>query len=136
MEEIEYPKALYIGDAATYPKALYIGDTINNEMVIVENEDEEAQAREHGAVDFGYAVKMMKEGKRVEHEGWNGRGMFVYHVPAASYPAQTGVAKEFFGEDAMVPYAAYLAIKNVNGTVSTWVPSVNDVLAEDWQIVE
>ena len=41
MEEIEYPKALYIGD------------TINNEMVIVENEDEETQAREHGAVDFG-----------------------------------------------------------------------------------
>ena len=36
-----------------YPKALYIGDTINNEMVIVENADEEAQAREHGAVDFG-----------------------------------------------------------------------------------
>ena len=36
-----------------YPKALYIGDTVTNEMVIVENEDEEAQAREHGAVDFG-----------------------------------------------------------------------------------
>ena len=41
MEEIEYPKALYIGD------------TVNNEMVIVQNEDEEAQAREHGAVYFG-----------------------------------------------------------------------------------
>ena len=36
-----------------YPKALYIGDTINNEMIIVQDEDEEAQAREHGAVDFG-----------------------------------------------------------------------------------
>ena len=36
-----------------YPKALYLGDTVTNEMVIVENEDEEAQAREHGAVDFG-----------------------------------------------------------------------------------
>ena len=41
MEEIEYPKALYIGD------------TVNNEMVIIQDEDEEAQAREHGAVDFG-----------------------------------------------------------------------------------
>jgi len=41
MEEIEYPKALYLGD------------TVTHETVIVENEDEEAQAREHGAVDFG-----------------------------------------------------------------------------------
>jgi len=36
-----------------YPKALYLGDTVTNEMIIVENEDEETQAREHGAVDFG-----------------------------------------------------------------------------------
>ncbi len=50
MEEIEYPKALYLGD------------TVNNEMVIVENEDEEAQAREHGAVDFGD----LPEGKALE----------------------------------------------------------------------
>ena len=45
-----------------YPKALYLGDTINNEIVIVENEDEEAQAREHGAVDFGD----LPEGKALE----------------------------------------------------------------------
>ena len=36
-----------------YPKALYLGDTVTNEMVIVQDEEEEAQAREHGAVDFG-----------------------------------------------------------------------------------
>ena len=35
----------------------------------------------------------------------------------------------------MVPYNAYMAIKNVNETVSTWVPSVNDCLAEDWEIL-
>ena len=27
-----------------YPKALYLGDTVTNEMVIVQDEDEEAQA--------------------------------------------------------------------------------------------
>ena len=50
MEEIEYPKALYIGD------------TVNNEMVITQDEDEEAKAREHGAVDFGD----LPEGKALE----------------------------------------------------------------------
>ena len=35
----------------------------------------------------------------------------------------------------MVPYNAYMAIKNVDNTVSTWVPSVNDCLATDWGVV-
>ena len=88
------------------------------------------------AMDFGMAVAALKLGKRVARAGWNGKGMFVYLVPANSYPAQTGAAKAHFGDGAMVPYNAYMAIKNVNETVSTWVPSVNDCLAEDWQIVE
>ena len=62
--------------------------------------------------------------------------MFVYMVNAASYPAQTSVAKGYFGENALVPYNAYFAIKNVNETVSTWVPSVNDILANDWYLLE
>ena len=84
---------------------------------------------------FSDALISLKAGKPISRSGWNGKGMFVYLVSANSYPAQTKVAKEFFGEDALVPYNAYLAIKNVDGTVSTWVPSVNDVLAEDWSEV-
>ena len=87
------------------------------------------------AMNFGLAIEAIKKGEKVARAGWNGKGMFVYYVPAAAYPAQTGVAKQFFGEDALVPYAAYMAIKNVNGTVSTWVPSVNDCLSEDWLVV-
>ena len=84
--------------------------------------------------DFGYAMSALKRGERVARAGWNGKGMFVYLVPANSYPAQTGVAKAYFGEGAMVPYNAYMAIKNVDGTVSTWAPSGSDALAEDWSI--
>jgi len=83
-------------------------------------------------MDFGNALVALKEGKPVFRTGWNGKGMFVYLVPANSYPVQTEAAKSFFGEGSLVPYNAYLAIKNVDNTVSTWVPSVNDCLAEDW----
>jgi hypothetical protein len=85
---------------------------------------------------FGQAIEAMKAGQKVARAGWNGKGMFAYYVPANSYPVQTGAAKSHFGEGAMVPYNAYMAIKNVNETVSTWVPSVNDVLSDDWRIVE
>jgi len=86
-------------------------------------------------MNFGDALKELKLGKRLQRAGWNGKGLFVYRVPAACYPVQTGAAKEYFGEGSMVPYNAYLAIKNVDDTVSTWVPSVNDCLADDWHVV-
>lgn len=85
---------------------------------------------------FGGALAAIKDGKRVARSGWNGKGLFVYLVPANSYPAQTGAAKAFFGEDGIVPYNAYMALKNTDNTVSTWAPSGSDALAEDWYIVE
>ncbi|MFN3732340.1 DUF2829 domain-containing protein [Comamonas testosteroni] len=81
-------------------------------------------------MNFGDAIKELTLGKRLQRAGWYGKGLFVYLVPAASYPVQTGAAKEHFGAGAMVPYNAYLAIKNVDETVSTRVPSVNACLAD------
>jgi hypothetical protein len=85
---------------------------------------------------FGLAVEALKKGAKVARAGWNGKGMFVYLVPAASYPVQTGAAKSHFGEGSMVPYNAYMALKGVDDTVSTWAPSGSDALADDWQLVE
>lgn len=85
--------------------------------------------------DFGEAIRQLKAGVRVARAGWNGKGQFVYLVPPASYAVQTGAAKAHFGEGSMVPYNAYLALKTVDETVSTWAPSVSDCLAEDWAAV-
>lgn len=92
--------------------------------------------RETSGMPFGHAVEAMKKGKKVVRAGWNGKGMFAYYVPEASYPAQTGAAKAHFGDNALVPYRAYFALKTVDETVSTWAPSVNDALADDWSIVD
>lgn len=92
--------------------------------------------RKTSGLTFGLAVEAMKLGKRVARAGWNGTGMFAYYVPAASYPAKTGVAKKFFGEGALVPYRAYMALKTAQGDVATWTPSGSDALAEDWYILD
>lgn len=84
---------------------------------------------------FGDALAALKSGAKVARSGWNGAGMFVYLVPAASYPVQTGAAKSHFGEGSMVPYRAYLALKTAQDDVATWAPSGSDALAEDWAIV-
>lgn len=85
-------------------------------------------------MDFGKALEAMKAGFRVSRAGWNGKGMFAYLVPAGNYAATSKAAREYFGGWALVPYNPYMAIKNVDGTVSTWVPSGNDCLAEDWEV--
>ena len=85
---------------------------------------------------IGWAVKEMLDGKKVRRAGWNGKGMFIYHVPANSYPAQTGAAKSHFGENALVPYKAYVAMKTADNDVVPWLCSQTDLLATDWEGVE
>lgn len=87
-------------------------------------------------MSFGHAIEALLAGKKVTRAGWNGRGMFIYHVPANAYPAQTAIAKAYWGEDAKVPYRAYIAMKTVDEDVQVWTASQTDVLAQDWQVVE
>ena len=84
--------------------------------------------------DFGSAIYLLKIGKKVARKGWNGSGMFVYYVPAASYPVERNNLETMGGQfpDDMVPYREYLALKTAQGDVATWAPSVSDALATDW----
>ncbi len=83
--------------------------------------------------DFSGALSMIRAGEKAARAGWNGKGMFIYFVPAASYPTQTEIARKTFGET--VPYRAYIAFKTVDGDVVPWVASQTDILADDWAIV-
>ena len=74
------------------------------------------------AMTFGLAIEAMKKGLRVARAGWNGEGMWIEYVPGRDFS---------FSE--LLPH---FAIKNANNSFSTWVPSINDCLAEDWRIVE
>ena len=89
-------------------------------------------------LSFGDAVVALKEGLRVEREGWNGKGMFLYYVPENKYPASRNEHGTMIGvfENDMVPYREYIALKTVDNQVVPWAPSISDALAEDWQIVE
>lgn len=90
--------------------------------------------KEGDLVDFGTALHLMEVGERVQREGWNGKGMFVYIVPAASYPAQRNTKGVLVGDypDDMVPYGAYIALKTASGEVVPWTISQSDALANDW----
>lgn len=88
---------------------------------------------------FGIALELLKKGCKVAREGWNGRGMFV--VFQKGYPdgvpcnRQTAEAWGM-NEGELFRCNPYLQIRQVDGSHSMWVPSIGDVLAEDWVVVE
>ena len=89
-------------------------------------------------MDFYDALRQVKAGKRIAREGWHGKGMFVVYQKA--YPQgipcnkQTAIAWGL-NEGDLFKCESYLQIKMANGSHSMWVPSINDVLAEDWYVV-
>ena len=94
--------------------------------------------------DFGAAIQWLKAGAKVARIGWNGKGMFLYYVPANRYPAVTDIGKQIgISEtegtrewDGKVPYGAYIAMKTAQNNVVPWLASQTDVLAEDWEVVK
>lgn len=86
-------------------------------------------------MNFGMAIYHLKTGEKVARIGWNGKGMFLYYVPEGNYPARTDVAKKEWGENGLVPYGAYIAMKTAQGNVVPWLASQTDMLSNDWEVV-
>lgn len=84
-------------------------------------------------MDFGDAIRNLKDGNKVARNGWNGKGMFLYYVPPGRYPSRTEAAKSIGDE---VDYGAYIAMKTAQGNVVPWLASQTDVLSDDWEVVE
>lgn len=87
-------------------------------------------------MDFGDAIRAIKSGKKVARTGWNGKGMFIYYVPPGNYAPCTEIAASITGDDGLVSYGAYIAMKTAQGNVVPWLASQTDMLSEDWEVVE
>ena len=89
-------------------------------------------------VSFGTAVEALKGGVKMARKGWNGKGLFV--VYQKGYPdgipcnKQTAAAWGM-NEGDLFKCEPYLQIKTTDGSHAMWVPSIRDVLAEDWEYI-
>lgn len=90
-------------------------------------------------MNFGQAIECLKAGCKVARTGWNGRGMFVVYQKGypEGIPCNKNTAEAWGMEEGeMFRCEPYLQIKMVNGSHAMWVPSINDLLAEDWLLAE
>lgn len=83
-------------------------------------------------MDFGDAIKEVKEGKRIAREGWNGKSQYVELASCISYIRTSGIRvnseHEAIGNKC-------LAFVGTQGVQMGWLASQADMLANDWKTV-
>lgn len=89
-------------------------------------------------MDFSKALILLKQGKRLKRTGWNGKGMCV--VLQKGYPSGIPCNKQTadvwgLNEGELFKCNPYMQIQHPDKSHSMWLPSIGDLLAEDWEVV-
>ena len=90
------------------------------------------------------AVNALKLGLAVRRKGWNGKGLFVVkqipsHITSDIIPKMQSLpqsAKNILmsRKNPHIDYTNQMLIINPDGRADSWVPSVSDIFADDWEI--
>ena len=105
----------------------------------------EAASRPIDGMTFGMAIEALKRGKKVARRGWNGKGMYLWLLPAAKVKAEwckephlkeladaNGGEIECLGSIRMFTHDS----TGRKAVLTGWLASQSDMLGEDWEIVE
>lgn len=88
---------------------------------------------------FDKVLPLIKDGEKAFRSSWNGKGQFV--VFQKGYPEGIPCNKQTaeawgMNEGDLFKVQPYMQIKTTIGTHAMWVPSINDILADDWEIIK
>ena len=81
-------------------------------------------------MDFGKAIQLVKEGKKVQREGWNGKNQYIELATNISYV--NAKHKTINAEHEAIGNKA-IAFVGTSGVQIGWLASQADMLAEDWK---
>ncbi len=94
-------------------------------------------------LNFGQALEALKKGKQISRKGWNGKGMFLFLLPAGTVPTRAiydpklrdVIEREVGGEtfEALGSIRMFTADKKI---LTGWLASQTDMLSEDWCILD
>jgi len=98
-------------------------------------------AGEKRLFDFGEAIKLLKQGKKVSREGWNGRDMYLFLLPEADVPVEwikdphlKEIAELNGGVVHCLPSIRMFTVNSYGqrSVLTGWLASQSDILYEDW----
>lgn len=77
---------------------------------------------------FGLALEALKKGHKVARKGWNGKGQWLFMIPASHWETTRGLE--------LLDGRPWIGIKTVDDCFMPWVASQSDMLSSDWEIVQ
>ena len=108
-----------------------------DELIIKANKYDEIMDRPIGVktenLDFGKAIQLLKEGKKLQRSGWNGKEQYIELATNISYK---NTEEETINAEHDAIGNKAIAFVGTSGVQLGWLASQADMLAEDWQIVE
>ena len=97
-------------------------------------------------LSFEQILPLIKEGFAVRRNGWNGKGLMVFkqipaHITSNIIPKMQSLPDEakrlIMDSKGHIDYTCQCLIYNPEtGRADSWVPSVADIFANDWELVE
>lgn len=96
-------------------------------------------------MDFGDALRALKNGAKVARKGWNGKGMFLWLKPSTEVKAEwckDPLLKQLADENGgSIPALGTICMYTHDASgrkaiLTGWLASQSDMLSEDWIIVE
>lgn len=70
-------------------------------------------------LNFGEALQLLQQGKKVTRTGWNGKGMWLALQRPDAHSKMT---------------LPYIYMKTAQGDLVPWLASQTDLLADDWMV--
>lgn len=84
-------------------------------------------------MDFGDAIKLLKQGKKLQREGWNGKKQYIELATNISFK---NTEDEIINAEHKAIGNKAIAFVGTSGVQLGWLASQADMLAEDWRIIE
>ncbi len=84
-------------------------------------------------LDFGQAIQYLKQGKKLQRKGWNGKNQYIELATGISYRNNDNDIIDVFHNDIESKAIAFVG---TSGIQMGWLASQADMLAEDWRLVE
>ena len=92
-------------------------------------------------MNFGEALELLKQGKKIARSGWNGKGMFIILVSGTNNvkPYDGTPYKQVcnFKKQETINILPHIDMYSAQGEmVVGWLASQTDILAEDWEPID